>query len=186
MKIELLIITALESELKRESLPRGVEIVYCGVGKINAAMTSIKAIQQYSPKRILNFGTAGKIKPELQGLLEIGKVIQRDMDAEPLAPRGITPFCPRPQEYLSTGKFLCGSGDSFVTATDPWLHSQGVDLVDMELYAIAAIAHEHHIPWQSFKYITDDANESSGEDWQAKVHNGQDLFLRQLQEILRN
>jgi len=186
MKTELLIITALESELKRESLPRGVEIVYCGVGKINAAMTSIKAIQQYSPKRILNFGTAGKIKPELQGLLEIGKVIQRDMDAEPLAPRGITPFCPRPQEYLSTGKFLCGSGDSFVTATDPWLHSQGVDLVDMELYAIAAIAHEHHIPWQSFKYITDDANESSGEDWQAKVHNGQDLFLRQLQEILRN
>lgn len=186
MKTELLIITTLESELKRESLPRGVEIVYCGVGKINAAMTSIKAIQQYSPKRILNFGTAGKIKPELQGLLEIGKVIQRDMDAEPLAPRGITPFCPRPQEYLSTGKFLCGSGDSFVTATDPWLHSQGVDLVDMELYAIAAIAHEHHIPWQSFKYITDDANESSGEDWQAKVHNGQDLFLRQLQEILRN
>jgi adenosylhomocysteine nucleosidase len=186
MKTELLIITALESELKRESLPRGVEIVYCGVGKINAAMTSIKAIQQHSPKRILNFGTAGKIKPGLQGLLEIGKVIQRDMDAEPLAPRGITPFCPRPQEYLSTGKFLCGSGDSFVTATDPWLHSQGVDLVDMELYAIAAIAHEHHIPWQSFKYITDDANESSGEDWQAKVHNGQDLFLRQLQEILRN
>ena len=186
MKTELLIITALESELKRESLPRGVEIVYCGVGKINAAMTSIKAIQQYSPKRILNFGTAGKIKPELQGLLEIGKVIQRDMDAEPLAPRGITPFCPRPQEYLSTGKFLCGSGDSFVTATDPWLHSQGVDLVDMELYAIAAIAHEHHIPWQSFKYITDDANESSGEDWQAKVHNGQDLFLGQLQKILHN
>ena len=186
MKTELLIITALESELKRESLPRGVEIVYCGVGKINAAMTSIKAIQQYSPKRILNFGTAGKIKPELQGLLEIGKVIQRDMDTEPLAPRGITPFCPRPQEYLSTGKFLCGSGDSFVTSTDPWLHSQGVDLVDMELYAIAAIAHEHHIPWQSFKYITDDANESSGEDWQAKVHNGQDLFLGQLQKILHN
>ena len=186
MKTELLIITALESELKRESLPRGVEIVYCGVGKINAAMTSIKAIQQHSPKRILNFGTAGKIKPELQGLLEIGKVIQRDMDAEPLAPRGITPFCPRPQEYLSTGKFLCGSGDSFVTATDPWLHSQGVDLVDMELYAIATIAHEYHIPWQSFKYITDDANESSGEDWQAKVHNGQDLFLRQFQEILHN
>ena len=71
MKTELLIITALESELKRESLPHGVEIVYSGVGKINAAMTSIKAIQQYSPKRILNFGTVGKIKPELQGLLEI-------------------------------------------------------------------------------------------------------------------
>ena len=186
MKTELLIITALESELKREVLPSGVEIVYCGIGKINAALTSIKAIQQFSPKRILNFGTAGKIKPELHGLLEIGKVIQRDMDAEPLAPRGSTPFCNRPQEYISTGQFVCGSGDSFVTAFDPWLNSQGVDVVDMELFAIAAIAHDHQVPWQSFKYITDEANEDSGNDWQSKVHHGQDLFLDKIRDILRN
>ena len=185
MKTELLIITALESELKREALPSGVEIVYSGIGKINAAMTSIKAIHQYSPKKIVNFGTAGKIKSELQGLLEIGKVIQRDMVAEPLAPRGSTPFCKRPQEYLSTGQFLCGTGDSFVTSKDPWLHSQGVDVVDMELFAIAAIAHDHQIPWQSFKYITDDANENSGDDWQAKVHHGQDLFLERIRDLLR-
>ena len=183
MKTELLIITALESELKREALPSGVEIVYTGIGKINAVITSIKAIHQYSPKRILNFGTAGKIKPELHGLLEIGKVIQRDMQAEPLAPRGSTPFCVRPQEYLSTGQFVCGSGDSFVTAHDPWLHSLGIDMVDMELFAIAAVAHEHQIPWQSFKYITDDANESSGKDWQDKVHYGQDLILEKLKEL---
>jgi adenosylhomocysteine nucleosidase len=186
MKTELLIITALESELKRETLPSGVEIVYTGIGKINAAITSIKAIHQYSPSRILNFGTAGKIKPELHGLLEIGKVIQRDMQAEPLAPRGSTPFCIRPQEYVSTGQFVCGSGDSFVTSHDPWLHSLGVDVVDMELFAIAAVAHDHQIPWQSFKYITDDANESSGEDWQAKVHHGQDLFLEKMKDMLRN
>lgn len=186
MKTELLIITALESELKREALPSGVEIIYTGIGKINATITSIKAINQYSPKRILNFGTAGKIKPELHGLLEIGKVIQRDMQAEPLAPRGSTPFCVRPQEYLSTGQFVCGSGDSFVTAHDPWLHSLGVDVVDMELFAIAAVAYEHRIPWQSFKYITDDANENSGEDWHAKVHHGQDLFLEKMKGMLRN
>ncbi len=186
MKTELLIITALESELKREVLPSGVDIVYCGIGKINAALTSIKAIHQFSPKRILNFGTAGKIKPELHGLLEIGKVIQRDIDAEPLAPRGSTPFCTRPQEYVSTGQFVCGSGDSFVTAYDPWLSSQGVDVVDMELFAIAAIAHDHQVPWQSFKYITDEANEASGDHWQAKVHHGQDLFLSKIRDILRN
>ena len=186
MKTELLIITALETELKREVLPNGVDIVYCGIGKINAALTSIKAIHQFSPKRILNLGTAGKIKPELHGLLEIGKVIQRDMDAEPLAPRGSTPFCNRPQEYLSTGQFICGSGDSFVKAYDPWLNSQGVDVVDMELFAIAAIAHDHQVPWQSFKYITDEANEDSGNDWQSKVHHGQDLFLEKIRDILRN
>ena len=184
MKTELLIITALESELKREALPSGVEIVYSGVGKINAAITSIKAIHQYSPKRILNFGTAGKINTELQGLLEIGKVIQRDMDAEPLAPRGSTPFCIRPQEYVSTGQFICGSGDSFVTAFDPWLHSQGVDVVDMELFAIAYVANHHQIPWHSYKYISDDANENSGDVWHQKVNHGQELFLNQLKQML--
>ena len=183
MKTELLIITALETELKREALPSGVEIVYSGIGKINAAVASLKAIHQFNPKLILNFGTAGKINPQVDGLLKIGKVIQRDMDAEPLAPRGSTPFCTRPTEYLSSGKFLCGSGDSFVTTQDPWLQSQGVDVVDMELFAIAAVAHDHRIPWHSFKYITDDANESSGDDWQSKVHHGQNLFLKKLREF---
>ena len=184
MKTDLLIITALESELKREGLPSGVEIVYSGIGKINATLASIKAIEHFAPRRIINFGTAGKIKPQLQGLLEIGKVIQRDMETEPLAPRGQTPFCTRPYEYVSSGQFVCGSGDSFVTAPDPWLHSQGVDVVDMELFAIAYVANNHQIPWQSFKYITDDANEHSGNEWHEKVNHGEALFLEHLKQML--
>jgi adenosylhomocysteine nucleosidase len=184
MKTDLLIITALESELKRNALPFGVEVVYSGIGKINAALASTKAIHQFSPRKIMNFGTAGKVNPQLDGLLDIGKVIQRDMMAEPLAPRGTTPFCRRPQEYLSSGKYICGSGDSFVTSPDPWLLSQGVDIVDMELFAIAYVANQHQIPWHSYKYITDNANESSGNDWQQKVHHGQDLFVEKLKQLL--
>jgi len=106
------------------------------------------------------------------------------MSTEPLAPRGKTPFCNKPFEYLSSGEFTCGTGDSFVTAHDPWLDAQSVDVVDMELFAIAAAAYEHQISWQSYKYITDDANENSASDWQAKVHHGQDLFLDQLKQLL--
>ena len=149
MGANILIITALESELKRESLPAGIDIVYSGVGKLNSALASMKAIQQFSPRQIINFGTAGKVNADLHGLLSIGRVIQRDMHTEPLAPRGTTPFCDRPHEYLSHGKYLCGSGDSFVTAHDPWLHAQEVDVVDMELFAIAAVAHEHDIALRS-------------------------------------
>ena len=184
MKTDLLIITALESELKRAALPAGVEIVYSGIGKINAALASTKAVDQFSPRKIINFGTAGKINPQLEGLLEIGKVIQRDMMAEPLAPRGQTPFCDRPQEYLSSGKYVCGSGDSFVTSADTWLVAQRVDVVDMELFAIAYVANRYQIPWHSFKYITDDANESSGNDWQQKVNHGQELFVEKLKQLL--
>jgi len=92
MKTQLLIITALESELDKSALPAGVEIVYSGVGKINATAASIRAIHEFQPKLIVNFGTVGKINSTLHGLLEIGKVIQRDMMTVPLAPRGQTPF----------------------------------------------------------------------------------------------
>jgi len=54
----------------------------------------------------------------------------------------------------------------------------------MELFAIATVAHQHGIPWQSFKYITDDANEESAKDWQAKVNHGQELFLEKLKDVL--
>jgi adenosylhomocysteine nucleosidase len=185
MKTQILIITALESELDKSVLPAGVSIVYSGVGKINATAASIRAIHEFQPKRIVNFGTVGKINPTLQGLLEIGKVIQRDMMAAPLAPRGQTPFCPKPSQYLAIGGgHTCGTGDSFVTAHDPWLLAQGIDVVDMELFAIANMAHQFNIPWQSFKYVTDDANEDSGNDWAHRVNHGQELYLEKLTELM--
>ena len=186
MKTQLLIITALESELDKSVLPAGVDIVYSGVGKINATAATIRAIHEFQPKRIVNFGTVGKINTGLQGLLEIGKVIQRDMMTVPLAPRGQTPFCSKPSHYLSMGgEHTCGTGDSFVTAHDPWLLSQGVDVVDMELFAIANMAYQYNIPWQSFKYVTDDANEDSGHEWTNRVNHGQDLYLDKLRDLMR-
>jgi adenosylhomocysteine nucleosidase len=185
MKSQLLIITALESELNKAALPAGVNLVYSGIGKINAAMTSFQAIHEFQPKRVINYGTAGKINSDLHGLLEIGKVVQRDMMAEPLAPRGQTPFCHKPREYLSLGgAHICGSGDSFVTTSDPWLVDQGIDVVDMELFPIAATAYHFNIPWQAFKYITDDANEHAGNEWHQKVNHGEELFLSRLKELL--
>ena len=102
-----------------------------------------------------------------------------------MAPRGTTPFCNKPSEYFSkAGIYTCGTGDSFVTSPDDWLVQQEVDVVDMELFAIAAVAHHHQIPWLSFKYITDDANEDSGNDWQEKINAGEQLFLEELFKLV--
>jgi adenosylhomocysteine nucleosidase len=62
------------------------------------------------------------------------------------------------------------------------LIQKNIDVVDMELFAIAAVANEHQIPWLSFKYITDDANENSGNDWQEKMNLGGQLFLKELKK----
>jgi adenosylhomocysteine nucleosidase len=185
MQTDVIIITALDMELDAKNLPPGIGIYYSGIGKINATMTTMQAIERSKPKLIINFGTAGAVHDETSGLLAIRRVVQRDMIAESLAPRGQVPFCTRPHEYFSkTGKFSCGTGDSFVTRQDPWLVEQDITVVDMELFAIAAVAHEHNIEWISYKYVTDHANESSGQDWSAKVNHGERLFLEQLKQMV--
>ncbi|WP_443115065.1 phosphorylase family protein [Herbaspirillum seropedicae] len=185
----ILILTALESELNAAAAPADVKVVYCGVGKVNAALHTTAAILAHRPRAVINFGTAGKIDPAHDGLLEVAAVIQRDMAAMPLAPRGVTPLVNQEQQpaRLESGYsgVLCGTGDSFVTAADEWLLEQKVDLVDMELFAIARVCKHFGVPWRAFKFVTDGANDDAADDWQARVHLGEELFWRHLPHVLK-
>ena len=182
MKSSIIVVAALENEIRSDILPPHVPVIYTGIGKVNAAIGTLEAIQKFSPDLIVNFGTVGKINKNLHGLIPISKVMQRDMCAEPLAPRGWVPFSEKPNEFFSISDgYVCGTGDSFVTSADDWLHHQRIDVVDMELFAIAAVAHHKKIDWMSYKFISDDANESSGEEWSKQVNDGEELFIERLQ-----
>jgi len=184
MRANLIVLTALRPELDHLNMPMGIQVFYTGIGKINATITALEAIAQTRPSLIVNFGTVGAVSEDISGLLQIKRVVQRDMIAEPLSPRGRVPFCERPHEYFSTqGSYTCGTGDSFVTTKDPWLEEQGVHVVDMELFAIAAVAHAHGLPWLSYKYVTDFTNEESGQAWHEKISLGEALFLDQLRQL---
>ena len=173
----LALLVALPQELDATLIPN-IPVVYTGVGKVNAAMAAAQCIQQYRPRLLLNFGSAGRVRPGPQGLLEIGRVLQRDMLAEPLAPRGTTPFHQGPHALESgLSGLVCATGDSFVTGPDPWFSVQGVDVVDMELFALAAVCQRSSVPWRALKFVSDDANTESGNDWAANVRAGQTLFL---------
>ena len=179
---KILVLTALPSELKAARAPLGVEVRYCGVGKVNTAIATTVALLETKPALVVNYGTCGKITENLHGLLEIARVIQRDMMAMPLAPRGVTPLCDDDRVLASGfGEAVCGTGDSFVTSADPWLIENGVDVVDMELFAIAHACKRFGVPWRAFKFITDDANDDAHEHWTANVANGEDLFWDALQ-----
>ena len=120
--MSILVLTALDAELDTARAPAGVDVVFTGVGKINTTIATLLAVQLRKPSLVINYGTAGKIKESLRGLVEVAHVIQRDMIAEPLAPRGTTPYAPELDRLSSGhGDVICGTGDSFVTATDPWL-----------------------------------------------------------------
>jgi adenosylhomocysteine nucleosidase len=185
MKKTVVVIVALEDEFAAEMLPANIPIVYSGIGKVNASIATFKAIYQYRPTLIVNYGTVGKINSNLSGLISIQKVIQRDIMAEPLAPRGTVPFSSKPNYFISDKDgFVCGTGDSFVTQKDLWLLENGIDVVDMELFAIAAVASDSGIAWASYKFISDEANESSGQEWSCQIKNGQQLFADQLLKFL--
>jgi adenosylhomocysteine nucleosidase len=125
-------------------------VLYTGVGKLNATYGLTKTLQHCKPSLVVNYGTAGGLNDTLTGLLEVAEVLQVDMRDEPLAARGPTSFDSAPFA-LSSGHpgVVCGSGDHFVTAADPCLQRHGVQVVDMELFALASVCQREGVPWRA-------------------------------------
>ncbi|EKS37195.1 hypothetical protein [Afipia broomeae] len=186
MSGHIVVLTAIDTELNKVRAPEGVEVIYTGVGKVNAAHVAALTVLALQPKLIINYGTAGKIAHIHNGLVEVAHTVQRDMEAMPLAPRGRTPFSPE-MDRLSSGHgtVVCGTGDSFVTSVDPWLVENNIDIVDMELFAIAHVCQRHNVPWRAFKFITDAADENAADHWNENVAGGEDLFWEVMKDIAR-
>jgi len=163
---KIVVVAALESEYFTIQGPIK-KIYYTGIGKINSARVTTELILETKPELILNVGTAGCLRKELLGqVFGINEVIERDMIAEPLAPRGTVPLSDQlPVLKSSFGTTRCATGDSFVTSRDQWLLDNQVDLVDMELFAIAKVAAHYGIDWKSIKFASDLADENAAEHW---------------------
>ena len=173
-----LILVALADELPRSLLPDW-RIVYTGVGKVNAAFTIEREIASQRPEMIINFGTAGSLSTDHQGIVEVAQFYQRDMDVRGLGfALGQTPFEDNAPIDFGRRGLTCGTGDQFVTAP-PELST---DLVDMEAYALAKSARDHHIDFYCFKYISDQADDAATTSWQDNVQKGAALFVKMLTE----
>jgi adenosylhomocysteine nucleosidase len=162
----IVVVAALESEYFTIQGPIK-KIYYTGIGKINSARVTTELILETKPHLILNVGTAGCLRKELlDQVFGINEVIERDMVAEPLAPRGTVPLSDQLPVLKSIfGTARCATGDSFVTSRDPWLLDNQVDLVDMELFAIAKVAAHYGVEWKSIKFASDLADENAADHW---------------------
>jgi len=151
----------------------GQNVVFTGIGKVNAAYELTKAIQTNRPSLIVNLGSAGSSFFQKGDVICCTSFVQRDMDV-----RGLgfelyeTPLAGLPTilEYglsmdgLPTG--ICGTGDSFEMAHATTIYN----IVDMEAYALAMIAMKENIPFLCLKYISDGADDNAAEDWAVQVH----------------
>jgi adenosylhomocysteine nucleosidase len=119
-------------------------------------------------------------KPLIGQLVQPDVIIQRDMMAEPQAPRGVVPFeqsdTAGPIMLNTNTNITLGTGDSFVMKPDPWFEYASIDLVDMEAYALAKAANRFKIPFKCYKYVSDFADENAADTWQENVDKGADLF----------
>ena len=160
--------------------------LYTGVGKINATYKLTKYLDTHvskaRPKFIINYGTAGSRELPIGELVDCTKFTQRDMNVTSLGfMQGQTPFENNVPivldndhvEFNPIGKKMrCGSGDNFVQDNKE-IYS---DVFDMEAYALAKVCYHYDVPFISFKYITDGADEHSPGDWKDNCTDGVRLF----------
>lgn len=185
MKAKPLIVMALESEGQGKIEKLGYEVLYCGVGKVNAAYHLTKKLSQGRYPYVLNLGSAGSFKFKTGSLVACNEFVQRDMDATGIGfAIGETPFDANsiivsfPPMFKDLPNGICGSGDSFLQGESP----VKCDVVDMEAYALAKICRNENIPFASVKYITDGADGNAHNDWPTNLANAAAEFVKLLKK----
>jgi adenosylhomocysteine nucleosidase len=183
-----LIVMALEGESQGKLEACGFNVLYCGVGKVNAAYHLTRRLHELARDGIrvpyvLNLGSAGSHRFATGSLVEIDRFVQRDMDAVALGfAYGETPFDPTPATLTVPRRFphlpagVCGSGDSFVEGAPPI----PCDVVEMEAFALAKVCLHEKIAFACIKYITDGADGNASRDWQQNLADAAQAFCELL------
>jgi adenosylhomocysteine nucleosidase len=195
-----LVVAALRTELAGVFEAAVVPVLYCGVGKVNAAMALTRELTPYllrgeSLPLVLNFGSAGSRRFATGTLVECHEFVQRDMDVSGLGfAVGVTPYDEPPPclrfepMFEQLPKAVCGSGDSFATAVteiDCAVAGRCCGVVDMEAYALAKVCRQTGAPFACAKYVSDGADHAAADDWQRNVHKAADEFLRLYRGVVR-
>lgn len=147
----------------------GKEIVLAisGIGKVSAALTAQKIIDDYSPEYLLNFGSVGAVNNTVSVLdyCVIDKCMQYDFD--------VTAIDPVPLGYIQEydrvffdcltapfnefKKASLATGDRFSTGKEDveLISNQGCALRDMEGAAIAQVCESNNLPLIMLKGVSD-------------------------------
>jgi adenosylhomocysteine nucleosidase len=170
----------------------GIEVLYTGVGKVNAAISLTRRIarlrrEHHGPPLVVNFGTAGSARIPARTLVACRRFVDRDMDVGALgfAP-GVTPFdelpaiLEFPAVFTQLPEAVCGSGDWFAT-TD---HGFTCDVVDMEGYALAKACRIEGAGFACAKYVSDGADENAALHWKENVAGAADHFVELYRQLV--
>jgi adenosylhomocysteine nucleosidase len=179
--MQIKVFVAIPSELPKEICPEGFELIYTGVGKVNAAIRATQSLMQADPKEtvVINYGSAGSNIHPIHSIIKCKKFQQADMDARPLSPDwGHTPFDDIIHPHVETGILIFNEEGGTCTTQDKFQLRPVFEVNDMEAYGIAKVCRILGFDFTAYKFISDsgDANE-----WADNHHLGIEGFL----DILR-
>ncbi|RYZ07140.1 MAG: 5'-nucleosidase [Myxococcales bacterium] len=183
---------ALELESQGLFAARGVQVLYTGIGKVNAAYRLTRAIAEHRAEhgaapRVVNFGTVGSPTLGAGSVVACRRFVQRDMDVSGLGfPLGTTPFedvpavLEFPALFPELPEAVCGTGDRFETGK-PLVDC---DVIDMEGYALAKVCHLESVELGAVKFVTDGADGTAGVDWQDNLPRAARAFVEHYDLLL--
>ena len=113
------------------------EIHIIGIGKINAAVNTARLIRIYKPDIVVNFGSCGSVKHFPIGeVLKVGRVVN-DIDV---------------MDISTTDHFY---DKSRKVQSKTFHYREDIDIVDMEIYGIAAACKSLNVFCYSYKWVSD-------------------------------
>lgn len=175
-------IVASPLETKYSNDINGYPIFYSGLGKINATIATMRVIND-GYKEIVNIGSCGSLKLKPGEIVKIDKVCQ-DIDITPLCEYGETLFEDCKEIKLGDLDIKCFTTDYFVDINQMKKYStfyknmiQECDVFDMECFAIAKVCKQYNIPFQSYKWVSDNGGDVS---WEENCEIG----FKQIKEII--
>jgi len=158
-----LLVVALEEEATHLHVS-GLPVLITGAGKVNAAVALATTLAAASPSEVINLGTAGALRPGVEGTHLITMVTQHDLDDAALF--ALTGLHFSEPIHLSTEGAVLTTGDAFIAdaarRTELAAHA---DLVDMEGYAVARVCQTLAVPMRLVKQVSDKADGSAGKSW---------------------
>jgi adenosylhomocysteine nucleosidase len=175
------VLVALKEEASALASSDRIEVVVCGIGKVNAAIAAQRACDVLAPRALISIGLAGGTESESEPgrLIVASAAVQHDFDARPLTDaRGSQVFTANADVVERLERAAAGAvedarlvrsglvltGDQIITARsvrDGILAGfpEGA-CFDMETAAVAQVAHANKVPWGGLRITSDAADEN--------------------------
>jgi adenosylhomocysteine nucleosidase len=179
--MKILLVYAIPEEKIEVNIPNA-EVIYVetGIGKVNAAMHTMRAICEYHPDVVINLGSAGTLNHKVGDIIVCNRFVDRDLRnvtldgviSEIEFDRDAINRIFLSEHLMDHAKLIgtCNTGDSFIT--------QGTDIegdvIDMESYAVADVCRNMGIPFIAVKYVTDVVGQNSAQEWYAKLKDARE------------